>query len=207
MTTVVLGATGGTGHQLVARALASGLDVRALVRNPATADLPVHPRLQVVRADVHDAASVTGAIDAEDIVLSGLGVSSSRRLGTLEAGASAVVAARPARIVWLGAAGTGPSSEKVSGAVAWALKKGFGAEYDDKTASEELVLAAGGVILHSGPLSDKADDAKVAAEHVDRVDRRFFPFGASRVSVARLMLGLADAEAFPQPGVYLVQRR
>ncbi|MFW1406247.1 NAD(P)H-binding protein, partial [Vibrio parahaemolyticus] len=66
MTTVVLGATGGTGRQLVARALASRLDVRALVRNPATADLPVHPRLQVVRADVHDAASVTGAIDAED---------------------------------------------------------------------------------------------------------------------------------------------
>ena len=208
MTLVILGATGGTGRHLVARALASGLDVRALARNPDTARLPVHPRLQVVRADVHDAASIAAAIDPGDIVLSGLGVSSKAEVGTLEAGATAVVAARPAHIVWLGATGTGPSAEKVGSGIAWMLRKGFGAEYGDKTTGDAAVLAAGGSVVHSGPLNDKADDPRVILRPGREARQRFFPHGAPRVSVARLMLDLAQAEPSrsPKSGLFVVGR-
>ncbi len=71
MSIVVLGATGGTGRQIVSRALTDGHEVRALARTPDTANLPTHPRLQVVRADVHDHDSITAAIGSDDIVLSG----------------------------------------------------------------------------------------------------------------------------------------
>jgi hypothetical protein len=69
-----------------------------------------------------------------------------------------VVAAHPARIVWLGAIGTGRSAQAVGRLTARLLRAGFGAEYDDKVTADATVLGAGGTVLHSGPLTDKADD-------------------------------------------------
>jgi len=69
---LIVGATGGTGRQLVAQALERGLTVTALVRDPSR--LPVaHPRLRVVRGDVLDATSVEAAMQSQDVVLSALG--------------------------------------------------------------------------------------------------------------------------------------
>ena len=65
---------------------------------------------------MHDAASIAAAVTPSSVVLSALGVTSKKKAGTLTAGACAVVAAHPARIVWLGAVGTvlhsGPFSGK-----------------------------------------------------------------------------------------------
>lgn len=72
MRLTVLGATGGTGREIVAQALADGHDVTAVVRDPAR--LPVeHDRLTVVRADVFDAAALEPAVKGADAVLSTLG--------------------------------------------------------------------------------------------------------------------------------------
>ena len=69
---LIVGATGGTGRQLVAQALERGFMVTALVRDPSR--LPVdHPRLRVVRGDVMDATSVEAAMQNQDVVLSALG--------------------------------------------------------------------------------------------------------------------------------------
>src|SRR2546428_8116376 len=54
---LVIGATGGTGRQLVQQALDQGHQVTAFVRRPSK--LPVqHPNLRVVKGDVLDYASV-----------------------------------------------------------------------------------------------------------------------------------------------------
>jgi len=69
---LIVGATGGTGRQLIAQALERGFTVTALVRNPSR--LPVdHPCLTVVRGDVLDAPSVQSAMGGQEAVLSALG--------------------------------------------------------------------------------------------------------------------------------------
>lgn len=69
---LIVGATGGTGRQLVEQALERGLAVTALVRNPSRMQVE-HPRLTVVQGDVLDAASVDAAVRGQDAVLSALG--------------------------------------------------------------------------------------------------------------------------------------
>lgn len=69
---LIIGATGGTGRQLVSQALERGYAVTALVRNPVKLQID-HPQLKVVQGDVLDASSVAAAMDGRDAVLSALG--------------------------------------------------------------------------------------------------------------------------------------
>jgi NAD(P)-dependent dehydrogenase (short-subunit alcohol dehydrogenase family) len=197
MRVTVLGATGGTGRHLVTQALARGHQVDAVVRDPARAALPADPRLTVHRGDARDPASIAAAIAPGSVVVSGLGVASKKEAGTLTAGARAVVAAHPARIVWLGAIGTGRSAHAVGRLTACLLRAGFGAEYDDKVTADTTVLGAGGTVLHSGPLTDQADDPGTRAVPLSAAGRRFFPHRTSRATIARLMLDEAETPAHP----------
>ncbi len=69
---LILGATGGTGRQLVAQALARGHHVTALARRPERLPLQ-HSNLRVLRGDVRDPAAVEAAVAGQDAVLSALG--------------------------------------------------------------------------------------------------------------------------------------
>jgi putative NADH-flavin reductase len=69
---LIVGATGGTGRQLVAQALERGYEVTALGRDPSALRID-HPRLHVVRGDVLDYPSVEAAVRGQDAVLSALG--------------------------------------------------------------------------------------------------------------------------------------
>lgn len=69
---LIVGATGGTGRQLVAQALERGLTVTALARNPSELRVD-HQRLTVVQGDVLDLRSVEAAMHGQDAVLSALG--------------------------------------------------------------------------------------------------------------------------------------
>jgi putative NADH-flavin reductase len=69
---LIIGATGGTGQQLVAQALERGLTVTAFVRDPSKLSVE-HPRLRVVRGDVMDGVSVDAAMRGQDAVLCALG--------------------------------------------------------------------------------------------------------------------------------------
>ncbi|MGZ3100840.1 NAD(P)-dependent oxidoreductase [Streptomyces sp. H72] len=72
MKLTVFGATGGTGREVVRQALDAGHHVTAVVRDPAR--LPGSgERLEVVRADLDDLASVRTAVAGRDAVLSALG--------------------------------------------------------------------------------------------------------------------------------------
>jgi len=72
MRVLVVGATGGTGRQLVAQALDAGHEVTALVRTPAKVRV-AHDRLRVVRGDVLDYGSVEAAVRGQDAVVCALG--------------------------------------------------------------------------------------------------------------------------------------
>ena len=69
---LIVGATGGTGRQLVSQALERGHEVTALVRNPSKLQVE-HPRLKVIRGDVLDYASVEAAVRGQEAVVSALG--------------------------------------------------------------------------------------------------------------------------------------
>ena len=69
---LIVGATGGTGRQLLAQALERGYVVTALVRDPGRLSIE-HPHLTVVRGDVLDYATVEKAMRGQDAVISALG--------------------------------------------------------------------------------------------------------------------------------------
>lgn len=69
---LIVGATGGTGRQLVAQALERGYAVTALVRDPSRLQVE-HPQLKVMQGDVLDYASVEAAVRGQEAVLSALG--------------------------------------------------------------------------------------------------------------------------------------
>jgi putative NADH-flavin reductase len=69
---LVVGATGGTGRQLVTQALQRGHAVTAFVRQPARLQID-HPQLTIVQGDVLDARAVAAAVRGQDAVLCALG--------------------------------------------------------------------------------------------------------------------------------------
>ncbi|HYM39203.1 MAG TPA: SDR family oxidoreductase [Thermoplasmata archaeon] len=94
----MFGATGRTGRHLLEQALAAGHDVTAFARDPGR--VPVaHPRLSAVRGDVLRAASVEGAVQGQDAVLSALGTPARRPLPVLSEGIRNVLDAMEARDV------------------------------------------------------------------------------------------------------------
>ena len=69
---LIVGATGGTGRELVTQALERGYAVTAFVRNPAKLQVQ-HPQLKTAQGNVLDYASVEEAMHDQDAVVSALG--------------------------------------------------------------------------------------------------------------------------------------
>lgn len=72
MKLTVFGATGGTGRQVVDRALAAGHEVTAVVRTPGKLAVD-HPALEEVVADLGDREALRPVLAGRDAVLSALG--------------------------------------------------------------------------------------------------------------------------------------
>jgi putative NADH-flavin reductase len=73
MKLIIFGSTGGTGRQVVRQALEQGHDVTAFARSPEKIDQR-HEKLQVIKGNVLDFASVERAIKGQDAVLCTLGL-------------------------------------------------------------------------------------------------------------------------------------
>lgn len=196
MKITILGASGSVGHELTRQALERGHTVTAIARNPAKIDVPDSDRLVRVAADVHNTEAIAQALAGSATVLSGLGVAEGEKSGALTAGARAVVAARPARIIWLGAIGTGESAAGAGLFTRTLLRIGLRAELEDKVTADMLILNAGGTVFHSGPMSSGPLSPTRRTVTLDKAPRRFFPAFVSRATVAAAMLDEAER---PQP--------
>jgi uncharacterized protein YbjT (DUF2867 family) len=82
MKLAVFGSTGGTGRQIVDRALAAGHTVVAVARRPE-AITTEHPALTIVRGDVLEPVTIRSAIAGVDAVISAFGPANDKRPGTL----------------------------------------------------------------------------------------------------------------------------
>jgi uncharacterized protein YbjT (DUF2867 family) len=187
----ILAASGATGLALTQQALERGHTVTAIARTPSRIAVPDHPQLTRVAGDVRDPATIAAALSGSDVVLSGLGQSKGDTPGILTAGARAVADAHPARIIWLGAYGTGPSAQ-AAGFATRTLLKAMGAELADKVTADATVLAAGGTVFHAGPLSNAPGSAQRRTVGLDQAPKRFFPARVSRQTVAAAMLDEAE---------------
>ncbi len=72
MKLLIFGATGGTGRQLVAQALAQGHDVTGFARGAASLGIS-HPNLSLISGDVTDATAVQRVVPGHDAVLCAIG--------------------------------------------------------------------------------------------------------------------------------------
>lgn len=75
MKVLIIGATGGTGRQLVKQALTAGHAVTVLARNPEKIRAR-HERLRVLQGDILDFDSLDVAVAGQEAVLSSLGTKS-----------------------------------------------------------------------------------------------------------------------------------
>jgi uncharacterized protein YbjT (DUF2867 family) len=196
MRIAVLGATGQTGRQLVAQALARGHEVVAVCREPARLALPVTPSLTLARADARRGGELRAALAGVDAVVSALGNVRGQAAGVLAAGARAVREAGVARVVWLGAVGTGATRSAGGPILAALLPLVLGADLADKLAAEELARAGGASIVHAGPLGNgrARGDGRLLAPA--QLPRRWWPRGIARADVATLLLDEAERSRF-----------
>ena len=141
---VILGATGGTGQQLVRQGLEAGHEISAFVRTPAK--LPVqHACLQVVSGTLpDDEATLAAAARGKDAVISALGRGTSlTSTGLIQRSVpailSAVLASGVSRLIFTSAIGVGDSVREAplfSRVLIRLLLKDI---YADKAAGEDLI--------------------------------------------------------------------
>jgi putative NADH-flavin reductase len=175
MKITILGSTGPTGRQLVAKALARGHEVTAFARRPAA--LPVHPRLVTVPGSIADAAALDAAIAGRDAVLCALGGRPwARRERVCSTAMRHTVASmqrhRVRRVVAISTFGAGETRPRVG----WLVRHFvFGvvlrSEVADKEAMEQILERSGldwtvvrVGLLHDGPSRGAwraADDASI----------------------------------------------
>ncbi|UJW29677.1 NAD(P)H-binding protein [Saccharothrix sp. AJ9571] len=193
MNLTVLAASGRTGLAITRQALRRGHTVTAIARDPGRIALPDSPGLRKAAGDVDDPASIAAIIDADSVVLSALGTD---RAGVLLAGAKAVVAAGPERLIWLGAYGTGKSAG-AAGEAAGILVKALGDRFADKVDADNTVLAAGGTVFHAGALADGPVSPRRRTVGLEAAPPFDLTATVSRETVAAAMLDEAEEPRFP----------
>ncbi|MFF4309806.1 LysR family transcriptional regulator [Streptomyces sp. NPDC001507] len=153
-------------------------------------------RLTGIAADVLDAARLAEALRGSTTVLSGLGISGGSGRGVLTAGARAAVDAG-ARVIWLGAFGTGVTAQAAGGFTRNLLRTFMKSEMSDRVTACEVVIGAGGTVFHAGPLADTPLSAGRRTLTVEEAPRRFFPARVGRATVAAAMLDEAESGSHP----------
>ncbi len=195
---LVVGATGGTGRQLVEQALARGLAVTAFVRTPARLGI-AHPALTVVQGDVLDPTGLARAAQGQDAVLCALG---HKRYYTaprlLSAGTAnllcAMADAGVRRLVCTTSLGIGDSAGRLGLLYTlFTIPVVLPLYFWDKTRQERLLAASGldWVIVRPGALTN--GPRRGSLREGPGVGSYLFAAGVSRADVAAFMLDqLAD---------------
>ena len=203
---LIVGATGGTGRQLVARALELGHEVTALARDPSKLELR-HPRLEVVQGDVLDPASLEAAVRGGDAVLSALG--HKRYLGPsriLSDGTRNLLAAMEAhgvpRFVCETSLGIGSSAGRMGLYYTFLVIPLVVPFYFwDKTRQERAIAGSSAewVIVRPGALTDGPRRGRL--RHGSRIGSFLRTVRVSRADVAEFMLGQLESDAYLREAV------
>jgi uncharacterized protein YbjT (DUF2867 family) len=190
---LIVGATGGTGRQLVAQALERGYAVTALVRDPSRLQVN-HPKLTVIQGDVLDAGAVANAVRGQDAVLCALG---HKRFfaptRVLSDGTRNILGAMEAhgvrRLVCETSLGIGDSAGRMGLSYTFfVIPLILPFYFWDKTRQERLIAASGveWVIVRPGVLTNR--DAKGQFHHGRRVGSFLLTVRIARADVAAFML-------------------
>jgi putative NADH-flavin reductase len=190
---LIVGATGGTGRQLVEQALERGHVVTALARDPSALRIE-HPRLTVVRGDVLDYPSVEAAVRGQEAVLSALGHKQFfRPTRILSEGTRNVLRAMEAhhvaRFVCETALGIGDSAGRMGLYYTFFVIPVIVPFYFwDKTRQERLIAASGvnWVVVRPGALTNDAKRGRY--RHGRDVGSFLWTVRISRADVADFML-------------------
>lgn len=141
---LVLGATGGTGRQIVSQALDAGHQVTAFVRNPDKMALQ-HERLRLAAGDVTAGGSaLNDAVRGQDAVISALGRGNSLKAGGLmQRAVPAIITAMRAnhvqRLIFESAMGVGDTSRDAPLIARMFHRLLLRDLFADKRAAEELI--------------------------------------------------------------------
>jgi uncharacterized protein YbjT (DUF2867 family) len=197
---LVLGATGGTGRQIVAQALARGYDVTALVRSPQKANALLGARLVV--GDARDPRTMRDALRGQDAVVSALGTPASpfREVTLLSEVTRTLVDAMKAEEVARLVAITGIGAGDSRGHGGFAFDRLIFPlllrhVYADKDGQEAIVRQSGldWVLVRPAVLSDKPGRGTVRA----LTDLSGFHGGSiARQDVARFVLDQVEVDAW-----------
>lgn len=198
MRIVVLGATGGTGREVVEQALDAGHEVVAFVRDPDA--LPSRTGRTVIRGNLDDVAGLTDAVTGADALICCIGPKDPMDFirGDLvhRAMRTAIVAMRAAgvdRLVLMSALGAGDTAPITPASMGLPARTVMRAVYGDKEKAEAAVAASGldarivyPVILTKGRPTGKARLLPITAD----ADFGSLPMVA-RSDVAALLIDLA----------------
>lgn len=194
---LILGATGGTGRELVEQALAAGHDVTAFVRVPSK--LPPG-RVRAVAGDiVRDSTKLDDAMRGQDVVISALGVGQSfKPAGLITQAAPQIVGAMQRagvrRLIFTSAFGIGPTWRDTPLLPRVFMRTLLRHVYADKTAGEAVIVQSplDWTIVYPAGLTNGPRTGRVrVAEHLPL---RGFPT-VSRSDVAAVALQLIDDDA------------
>jgi putative NADH-flavin reductase len=198
---LIVGATGGTGRQLVAQALDLGHEVTAFVRDPSKLGIE-HPRLTVVEGDVLDYGSVEAAVRGQEAVVSALG--HKRYFGPtriLSKGTRNVLRAMEAqgvrRFVCETSLGIGDSAGRMGLYYTFLVIPIIVPFYFwDKTRQERLIARSNleWVIVRPGALTDAGKRGRV--RHGRHVGSYLRTVRVSRTDVADFMLHQLESDAY-----------
>jgi putative NADH-flavin reductase len=198
---LIVGATGGTGRQLVAQALERGYTVTALVRNPSRLTVE-HPRLTIVQGDVLDYDSVDRAVRGQEAVLSALGHKQYfYPTRTLSEGTGNLLRAMEThgarRFVCESSLGIGDSVGRMGlYYTLFVIPVVLPFYFWDKTRQEKVIAksAAEWVIVRPGVLTN--DSRRGSYRHGRRVGSLLWTVRISRADVADFMLNELSGDAY-----------
>ena len=193
MRLLVIGATGGTGQELVQQALAQGHQVTAFVRDPARLQIE-HANLRVANGDVLDYATVESAMRGQEAVLSALGHRKFYRPTKIQSeGMGNILRAMQAcdvpRLICETALGLGNSVFRMGiPGTFFMLPLVLPFYFWDKARQEDLITASDRdwTIVRPGILTSGA--ARRKYRHGPNVGNYFWPASSSRADVADFML-------------------
>ena len=109
-----------------------------------------------------------------------------------------LAAAAPARLVWLGALGTGASASKAGPLYQVLMALFTGSERAEKEQADDVALGAGATVFHAGPLADGPVSPTRRTVALAAFKRpALMPARVTRATVAAAMLDEAEKSRYP----------